>query len=456
MIFVFAGTNNSSAIPEAFGRALGRILLIGALLVGFAIRVSAQEAGLTSRVTDEADLLSVQTEHTLTALLAAHEDSTSNQVAVLTVTSLQGEAIESFALRVAETTGLGRAEKDNGVLLVVAHEDRKVRIEVGYGLEGALPDLVAGRIIREEIVPYFREGDFEGGIEAGVLAIIHRLEAEADAVDEDLVVDDVVVDDDATVPAYEAPDYLLFDEWSLMALGFYLPLLFLACLAAAVLLLKEPAARSIFFLLLLPCFFVGGRALSGSIAFGYLAYNPWVPGVLAAGVFAVFFWSLAQRIDKTPVFRKEWERYFFLGKREADSETKDDKKTAKGVRVAAFVALALMVGVYLYFPWFPVLWMIIAVFLILFITSGMIADPAWKRTFSGSNLRTYRSGSSSSSGSSRRRSSSRTYSSRSSSSYSSRSYSSSSSSSSYSSSSGGSSFSGGGGSFGGGGASGSW
>ena len=126
---------------------------------------------LTGRVVDQADILSPATEEAITALLAAHEEATSNQVAVLTISSLEGEAIEDFSIRVAETWGLGTAQYDNGVLLTVAVEDRELRIEVGRGLEGDLTDAVAGRVIRNDIVPVFRQGDFNAGVQSilGVL-----------------------------------------------------------------------------------------------------------------------------------------------------------------------------------------------------------------------------------------------------------------------------------------------
>jgi uncharacterized protein len=127
---------------------------------------------LKGRVNDHAGLLSPQTRALLESLLKAHEDSTSDQVAVLTIPSLEGEDLEGFSMRVAEAWKLGQARKDNGVLLLVARDDRQVRIEVGGGLEGALPDITCGRIIRSEIVPRFREGDYDGGILRGAGAIL--------------------------------------------------------------------------------------------------------------------------------------------------------------------------------------------------------------------------------------------------------------------------------------------
>ena len=130
---------------------------------------------LTGRVVDQADLLAPATEQTLTAQLATHEDSTSNQVAVLTIPSLQGRPIEAYSLEVARTWALGEDAFDNGALLLIARDDRQMRIEVGYGLEGALPDAVASRIIRHELRPAFRAGDFDGGVEAGVAAILSAI-----------------------------------------------------------------------------------------------------------------------------------------------------------------------------------------------------------------------------------------------------------------------------------------
>jgi uncharacterized protein len=98
--------------------------------------------------------------------LVQHEAETHHQITILTVPSLEGDPIEDFSLRVAEAWKLGDKKEDNGVLLLVAKEDRKMRIEVGYGLEGDIPDALAGRIIQNVMVPHFRKGDFSGGITA--------------------------------------------------------------------------------------------------------------------------------------------------------------------------------------------------------------------------------------------------------------------------------------------------
>jgi len=154
------------------GPGLRRVqaLLIAALLAVaqlFALEVPY----LASRVNDEADLLGPEAEQRLESTLGTLERETGAQVAVLTIPSLEDEVLEDFSIRVVEQWKLGRAGVDDGVLLLVARDDRKLRIEVGYGLEGALPDVVARRIIDEIIVPELRNGDFEGGIEAGVAAL---------------------------------------------------------------------------------------------------------------------------------------------------------------------------------------------------------------------------------------------------------------------------------------------
>lgn len=131
---------------------------------------------LTGRVVDLAHVLPASTAESLTAQLAAHETQSSNQVAVLIIPSLEGESLEEFSHRVATTWKLGQKGTDNGALLLVAIGERKVRIEVGYGLEGTLTDARSAQIIRNEIVPRFRDGDLPGGVTAGVTAIVKTIE----------------------------------------------------------------------------------------------------------------------------------------------------------------------------------------------------------------------------------------------------------------------------------------
>jgi uncharacterized protein len=153
------------------------VLLLG--LVWLALRLPAALAMevpyLTGRITDEAEILSPEARRQIGARLQAHEEATSDQVAVLTIPSLEGEGIEEFALRVFDAWQLGRKGKDNGVLLVVAPGDRRMRIEVGYGLEGHLTDLEAGRIVRGIMAPRFKAEDFDGGVAQGVEAILAQL-----------------------------------------------------------------------------------------------------------------------------------------------------------------------------------------------------------------------------------------------------------------------------------------
>lgn len=131
---------------------------------------------LSGRVTDNAEILTEGMRRTLTERLKSHEEKTGNQIAVLTVPSLGGANIEEYAISVFEAWKLGQKGKDNGVLVIVAPGDRRMRIEVGYGLESALTDLTAGRIIRNLMAPRFKKGDFDGGLEAAVNAIIGTLD----------------------------------------------------------------------------------------------------------------------------------------------------------------------------------------------------------------------------------------------------------------------------------------
>src|SRR5574340_907947 len=119
---------------------------------------------LKSRVTDLTGTLSANEAVQLEQKLAAFEEKKGSQIAVLIVPTTQPETIEQYAIRVAEAWKLGRKGVDDGVLLLIAKNDRTLRIEVGYGLEGVLPDAIAKRIIDELIVPAFRQGDFAAGL----------------------------------------------------------------------------------------------------------------------------------------------------------------------------------------------------------------------------------------------------------------------------------------------------
>jgi len=133
---------------------------------------------LKARVTDLTDSLSVEQRRALEEKLANFEARKGSQIAVLIVATTHPETIEQYSIRAAEQWKLGRKGVDDGALLLVAKDDKAVRIEVGYGLEGVLPDAIADRIIEEIIVPRFRSGDLYGGIDAGVDAIIKVVEGE--------------------------------------------------------------------------------------------------------------------------------------------------------------------------------------------------------------------------------------------------------------------------------------
>jgi uncharacterized protein len=158
-----------------------RVALFLCTLVAAFATLAADVPYLSGRVVDNAEILNAETKRNLTARLKAHEQETSNQIAVLTVRSLEGESVESYAEQVFNTWKLGRKGKDNGVLVLVAPAERRMRIEVGYGLEGTLTDVAASRIVRNVMTPRFKEGNFDAGIEQGVAAIIGQLTGAAEA-----------------------------------------------------------------------------------------------------------------------------------------------------------------------------------------------------------------------------------------------------------------------------------
>lgn len=133
---------------------------------------------LAGRVVDNAGMLGAAAESRLTQALAGYEQQTGNQLVVVTLESLHGNAIETFGYQLGRHWQLGQKGKDNGVLFIVAKEERKLRIEVGYGLEGDLTDAVSANIIHGVIRPAFKRGQFEQGIEAGVQSIIEALDGD--------------------------------------------------------------------------------------------------------------------------------------------------------------------------------------------------------------------------------------------------------------------------------------
>ena len=152
----------------------------GMFLLLFALTVWAQVAvpELSRRVTDLTATLSAEQVAALESRLAAFESQKGSQISVLLVPTTQPEDIAAFAIRVAEQWRVGREKIDDGVILIVAKNDRTLRLEVGYGLEGVIPDAIAKRVIAETITPYFKSGDFYGGIEAGVQQLMRLIEGE--------------------------------------------------------------------------------------------------------------------------------------------------------------------------------------------------------------------------------------------------------------------------------------
>jgi uncharacterized protein len=149
-------------------------LLLGGVSFSHAVDVPA----LRGRVNDYAGVMSQDQARSLESQLAQFEQETGHQVAVLTIPTLDGEDIEGFSIRVAENWKIGKKGFDNGVILVVAVKDRRLRLEVGYGLEGVLPDAIAKQITSNYIVPRFRSQDYAGGIIAGIDAVLKVIKNE--------------------------------------------------------------------------------------------------------------------------------------------------------------------------------------------------------------------------------------------------------------------------------------
>lgn len=160
-----------------------RLFVLSIILIGSQSALAYESPGKPGGyVNDFAGVLSSDLISELNADLGAYEAQTGNEIAVVTVANLSGDYIENFAIELVEEWGIGKEDRDNGVLLLVAVEERQARIEVGYGLEGALPDVTANRIIQNELVPAFQVGDYDGGINASVSAIKQATKGEYTAV----------------------------------------------------------------------------------------------------------------------------------------------------------------------------------------------------------------------------------------------------------------------------------
>jgi uncharacterized protein len=170
--------------PDAAARLVcaALTLFVALVLIAPAKAADPDYPALTGRVVDDAGLLSAEDERTITVDLEALEKKTTDQLVLVTLPSLQGFEIEEFGYKLGRHWGVGQEGKDNGVILIVAPKERKVRIEVGRGLEGVLPDAIAKVIIENAILPKFRSGDFPGGIKAGLRDITLVLTGDAEAV----------------------------------------------------------------------------------------------------------------------------------------------------------------------------------------------------------------------------------------------------------------------------------
>jgi uncharacterized protein len=153
------------------------------LLIAAAAHAALTFPSLTGRVVDAAHILNGDTVRRLDGLLAAHEQKSGQQVVVVTLPSLQGTTIEDYGYQLGRHWGIGQKEKNTGALLIVAPKERKVRIEVGYGLEGTLTDARSSIIIQQIILPWFRQGRMDQGIVAGAVAVLSTLEGRAVSAD---------------------------------------------------------------------------------------------------------------------------------------------------------------------------------------------------------------------------------------------------------------------------------
>jgi uncharacterized protein len=158
-----------------FGVVAGLLAALLALLAG-PLAAQPQFPELTGRVVDEAGILSPEVEARLTEQLAELESTTQRQLVVATISDLGDYDIADYGYQLGREWGIGDKERNDGALLLVAPNQRRVRIEVGYGLEGYLTDALSALIIQNAIIPKFRDGDFPGGIEAGTAAIIEQLQ----------------------------------------------------------------------------------------------------------------------------------------------------------------------------------------------------------------------------------------------------------------------------------------
>src|SRR6202171_1612557 len=155
--------------------ALLLLIFIAVILASPAFAAELKFPALSGRVVDDASVLNASTQAELTDMLAAHERATGEQVVVVTLASMQGNTIEDYGYQLGRYWGVGQKGKNTGAILIGAPKERKVRIEVGYGLEGKLTDAISRTIIESDIVPSFKRGDFNSGVVAGTTSILKVL-----------------------------------------------------------------------------------------------------------------------------------------------------------------------------------------------------------------------------------------------------------------------------------------
>lgn len=162
------------------GAAIAAVLLAG-VWPGNVHALGVPPAPKDTPVVDQTNTLTVEQKQALAAKITKERSQTGNQIAILMIKSLEGESLEEYSIEVARGWGIGQKERNSGVLLFVAKEDRRLRIEVGYGLEGALTDIRSGQIIRDRITPPFKQGDYYEGLDSGLDGIIAAIHGEKDS-----------------------------------------------------------------------------------------------------------------------------------------------------------------------------------------------------------------------------------------------------------------------------------
>lgn len=163
-----------------------KLIILLALVLCSGLLPAQRIPGLKGYVNDYAGVLTAAEENQISQMLSSLEKSTSAQVALLTINDLQGYGIDTFSLKTAEAWGLGQKDRDNGLLILLAMDEKKVKIEVGYGLEGDMTDIKSGYIIRNIIIPEFKRGDFGTGLLKGVSAINGIISGASDISEKDL------------------------------------------------------------------------------------------------------------------------------------------------------------------------------------------------------------------------------------------------------------------------------